>query len=87
MVKTSLEDVRRLAQELRPELLDHLGLASALASLSSGFEQRTQVKVRRHLERDLPLLDPSVELVIYRVAQSTPGMSRAAACAASVSTR
>ena len=27
VVKKSLDDVRRLAQELRPELLDHLGLA------------------------------------------------------------
>jgi two-component system sensor histidine kinase UhpB len=71
VVKTSLEDVRRLAQELRPELLDHLGLASALVSLASGFEQRTQVRVRRHLERDLPQLDPRVELVIYRVAQES----------------
>ncbi len=32
VVKTSLDDVRRLARELRPELLDHLGLVSALAS-------------------------------------------------------
>jgi two-component system, NarL family, sensor histidine kinase UhpB len=71
VVKTSLEDVRRLAQELRPEVLDHLGLASALVSLASGFEQRTQVKVRRHLEHDLPRLDPRVELVIYRVAQES----------------
>ena len=71
VVKTSLEDVRRLARELRPELLDHLGLASALASLASGFEQRTQVRVQRHLERDLPRLDPGVELVIYRVAQES----------------
>src|SRR5512146_331889 len=71
VVKTSLEDVRRLARELRPELLDHLGLASALGSLASGFEQRTHVKVRRHLERDLPRLDSRVELVIYRVAQES----------------
>ena len=71
VVKTSLEDVRRLAQELRPELLDHLGLASALVSLASGFEQRTHVRVRRHLEPDLPQLDPRVELVIYRVAQES----------------
>jgi len=71
VVKTSLEDVRRLAQELRPELLDHLGLASALVSLASGFEQRTHVRVRRHLEPDLPQLDPGVELVIYRVAQES----------------
>jgi two-component system sensor histidine kinase UhpB len=71
VVKTSLADVRRLAQELRPELLDHLGLASALAELASGFEQRTHVHVERQLERDLPPLDPQSELVLYRVAQES----------------
>jgi two-component system sensor histidine kinase UhpB len=71
VVKTSLDDVRRLAQELRPELLDHLGLASALAELASGFEQRTRVRVRRQLEQGLPPLDPGVELVVYRVAQES----------------
>ena len=71
VVKTSLDDVRRLAQELRPELLDHLGLASALAELASGFEQRTHVRVAGHLERDLPLLDQQSELVLYRVAQES----------------
>jgi two-component system sensor histidine kinase UhpB len=63
--------VRRLAQELRPELLDHLGLASALTELANGFEQRTHLTVRRRLERDLPSLDPAVELVVYRVAQES----------------
>jgi two-component system sensor histidine kinase UhpB len=71
VVKRSLDDVRRLGQELRPELLDHLGLASALAELAGGFEQRTHLRVRRRLERELPPLDPQVELVIYRVAQES----------------
>lgn len=71
VVKTSLADVRRLAQELRPELLDHLGLASALEELASGFEQRTHVRVQRSLERDLPLLDQQAELVLYRVTQES----------------
>jgi two-component system, NarL family, sensor histidine kinase UhpB len=68
-VKVSLEDVRRTAQELRPEILDHLGLASALASLARTFSERTGVPVRRQLAADLPNLDPKVELVLYRVAQ------------------
>ena len=71
VVKTSLDDLRRLAQELRPELLDHLGLASALAELASGFEQRAHVRVQGRLERDLPPLDPQAELVLYRVAQES----------------
>jgi two-component system sensor histidine kinase UhpB len=71
VVKRSLDDVRRLAQELRPELLDHLGLTSAVAELVDGFEQRSHVTVRRRLQADLPPLDPSVELVVYRVAQES----------------
>jgi two-component system sensor histidine kinase UhpB len=71
VVRRSLGDVRRLAEELRPELLDHLGLGSALAHLASSFEQSTHVRVRRRLERDLPRLDPGVELVLYRVAQES----------------
>jgi two-component system, NarL family, sensor histidine kinase UhpB len=71
VVKTSLDDVRRLAQELRPEALDHLGLTSALDSLASTFQQRTQLRVQRTFERELPPLDPTVELVIYRVAQES----------------
>jgi two-component system sensor histidine kinase UhpB len=71
VVKRSLDDVRRLGEELRPELLDHLGLASALASLATSFERRTHLRVRRELQRDLPTLDPGVELVVYRIAQES----------------
>ena len=71
IVKTSLDDVRRLAQELRPEVLDHLGLASALETLANSFAQRTQLTVQKHLERDLPSLAPGAELVIYRIAQES----------------
>ena len=44
VVKASLEDVRRLAQELRPEVLDHLGLASALENLAGSFARRSRAR-------------------------------------------
>jgi two-component system sensor histidine kinase UhpB len=75
-VKASLEDVRRTAQELRPEILDHLGLPSALTNLARTFSDRTGIPVRRQLATQLPMLDPSVELVLYRVAQE--GLTNAA---------
>jgi two-component system sensor histidine kinase UhpB len=68
-VKASLEDVRRTAQELRPEILDHLDLPSALTNLARTFSDRTGIPVRRQLTTQLPKLDPSIELVLYRVAQ------------------
>jgi two-component system sensor histidine kinase UhpB len=75
-VKASLEDVRRTAQELRPEILDHLGLPSALTNLARTFSDRTGIAVRRQLPTHLPRLDPEVELVLYRVAQE--GLTNAA---------
>jgi two-component system sensor histidine kinase UhpB len=61
---------------LRPEILDHLGLPSALANLARTFSDRTGIEVRRQLPPDLPRLDPEIELVLYRVAQE--GLTNAA---------
>jgi two-component system, NarL family, sensor histidine kinase UhpB len=68
-VRTSLDEVRRIAQELRPELLDHLGLASAVTSLCTTFSRRTGIAVERRIEKDLPQLDDNTELVLFRVTQ------------------
>jgi DNA-binding NarL/FixJ family response regulator len=69
-VRASLEDVRRIAIELRPEALDDLGLESALAVLWERLAERSglDVSFRVGSER-VPGLSREVELVIYRVAQ------------------
>jgi two-component system, NarL family, sensor histidine kinase UhpB len=68
-VRGTLEDVRRIALELRPEALDDLGLASALAVLVDRFSQHLGLDVSEHIPPDLPALPADVELVLYRVAQ------------------
>jgi two-component system sensor histidine kinase UhpB len=68
-VRSSLEDVRRISTELRPEALDDLGLVSALAVLGQRFEERSVLDVEERVASDLPQLNPDVELVFYRVAQ------------------
>lgn len=62
------EEVRRIARRLRPDALDELGLSSALAALTSGFERQARVPVVRRLASGVQL-SPEEELVIYRVAQ------------------
>jgi two-component system, NarL family, sensor histidine kinase UhpB len=69
VVRASVEDVRRIAIELRPEALDDLGLASALAVLADRFSERLGLEVRLEIAPDLPQLSTEAELVIYRVAQ------------------
>ena len=58
-------------QGVRPEALDHLGLASAVNNLARDFERRTNVKVERRIDPNLGTLGPNVELVLYRVAQES----------------
>jgi two-component system sensor histidine kinase UhpB len=68
-VRSSLEDVRRISIELRPEALDDLGLASALAVLGQRLAERSALDVVERVPPSLPELTPEVELVVYRVAQ------------------
>jgi two-component system sensor histidine kinase UhpB len=66
-----VEDVRRLARELRPEALDDLGLANALIGLCTRMEAQSAIRIDRRLDTRLPPLSPEVELVIYRIAQES----------------
>ena len=68
-VRASLEDLRQIAIELRPEALDDLGLVSALAVLGQRFAERSALQVVERIAPGLPQLAPEVELVLYRVAQ------------------
>jgi two-component system, NarL family, sensor histidine kinase UhpB len=69
-VRRSLEDVRRIARELRPETLDDLGLLSALRALSN-TAAHNGLRVERQLDIGDLRLRPEVELAVYRVAQES----------------
>ena len=68
-IRSSLEEVRRIAQELRPEMLDHLGLVSALTALCRTFSSRTGIEVSCGFDPGLPAIGSEAELALYRVAQ------------------
>jgi two-component system sensor histidine kinase UhpB len=70
-IRTGLDEVRRIARELRPEALEHLGLVSALTALATTFSKRSGLKVTRRFENHLPRLEPEAELALYRVAQES----------------
>jgi two-component system sensor histidine kinase UhpB len=69
-VRGSLDDVRRIARELRPEVLDDLGLQSALRSLCTVAAAHESLHVERRFEVE-DAVSPEVELVVYRVAQES----------------
>jgi two-component system sensor histidine kinase UhpB len=70
-VRQALDEVRRIARELRPEMLEQLGLVSALTELSRKFADSSGVRVERRFATDLPPLSDDAELAVYRVAQES----------------
>jgi two-component system, NarL family, sensor histidine kinase UhpB len=68
-VRDSLDEVRRIARELRPEALDDLGLMNALIALCNRLDGQDGPRIQRDLQGTLPPLPPEVELVLYRIAQ------------------
>jgi two-component system, NarL family, sensor histidine kinase UhpB len=68
-VRRALDEVRRISSELRPEMLEHLGLVSALTELATTFARVAGVRVDRDFATSLPKLAPEVELAVYRIAQ------------------
>jgi two-component system sensor histidine kinase UhpB len=70
-VRRALDEVRRISSELRPEMLEHLGLVSALTELSTTFARVSGIRVERQFDRSLPKLAPEIELAVYRIAQES----------------
>lgn len=70
-VRHALEEVRRIARELRPEMLEHLGLVSALTELSTVLARQSGIQIERDFPQTLPQLTEEAELAIYRVAQES----------------
>lgn len=59
--------LRRLARELRPTILDDLGLAPALEWLAQGLGERRDVTVTIHAPEHR--LAPEIETALYRIVQ------------------
>jgi two-component system sensor histidine kinase UhpB len=70
-VRRALDEVRRISSELRPEMLEHLGLVSALTELTTTFGRVSGIDVERDFDPSLPKLAPETELAVYRIAQES----------------
>jgi PAS domain S-box-containing protein len=67
--KTISQEVRRFSQDLRPPLLDDLGLLSTIRWLTGDMEHRTHITVKLTVSGAERRLAPHVELAIFRIIQ------------------
>ena len=69
LVVSTLQDVRRLAVELRPSALDDFGLVTAIERLADTYRQQAGVDVDLEASIGEERLPPEVETALYRIVQ------------------
>ncbi|GAA0427053.1 cache domain-containing protein [Cocleimonas flava] len=69
ILNTGIQEVRRISRDLRPSLLDDLGLDSAIKSLLSDFSERTNIIVDYKNNATNTRLPQEIETAFYRIIQ------------------
>lgn len=72
MLQGLVRDVRRISHDLRPTLLDDVGLASALAQIAREFGERSGIQVETQVA-SLPPIPEAVATAVFRVTQEALG--------------
>ena len=71
LVDTTIDSVHRISTELRPILLDDLGLTAAMEWQVQDFQGRTGVKCKAHLNCRDNLIEKDLATTIFRIFQET----------------
>jgi len=65
----AIKEIRRLSHDLRPRVLDDLGLTAALEALCHHFGERTAIETEIDASGFVDTLKPEASTALYRVAQ------------------
>lgn len=68
---STVESVQRIAADLRPLILDELGLASALDWLLESFAERSRIAVELVVPPTLPAYSREISTAIFRILQES----------------
>jgi len=70
-IDSTIQTVRRISTELRPGILDYLGLAAALEWQAQEFQSRTGIRCHVSTHLHGPPLDPELTTTFFRIFQET----------------
>jgi two-component system NarL family sensor kinase len=68
LINQTISDIRQVSHDLRPTVLDDLGLNTGLKGLIDQFQERTNIKVKYSFKVTAELPD-EIEITLYRFAQ------------------
>lgn len=69
VLNDAIQEVRRVSHDLRPRLLDDMGLKVAIENLLGQVIERTQVKIRLYYNLSVDRLTEDIEITLYRIIQ------------------
>ncbi len=71
LTKGTVETIQRISTELRPGVLDHLGLAAALEWQANEFQTRSGISCKVICDFDDSSLDKYISTVLFRIFQES----------------
>ncbi len=71
IIDETLQEIRQLAFDLRPTVLDHFGLPAALRIFAERFQRQTGTRVRLESPEEIGRWDPRIEATVFRVVQES----------------
>jgi signal transduction histidine kinase len=69
LIEVSIQSVRQISSDLRPAVLDHLGLREAIEWTATKFEARTGIRCRLAWAVTTEVADRTRQLAIFRILQ------------------
>lgn len=70
-IDSTIQTVRRISTELRPGVLDHLGLAAALEWQANEFQNKTGIRCDVHAALGERVLEQNLSTTFFRIFQET----------------
>lgn len=69
LTRSIAEELRRVSRDLRPSILDDLGLIAAVRSECDAFAERSRLVIEVAVTGSIRRLDPTLELALLRILQ------------------
>jgi PAS domain S-box-containing protein len=71
LIESTINKVQRISSELRPSLLDHLGLFAAIEWQAKEFTKKTDIPCKVHIGNKKIKLNQEISIAIFRIFQES----------------
>jgi len=71
LVNDTIRSIQKIAAELRPGILDELGLSSAILWYANEYKERTGIKCKVDINPEKIKLDEKLSIAVYRIFQES----------------